>query len=645
MSRPRLIALLLALLTLVVYLPVTCHDFLIYDDGDYVTGNQIVQQGLTVDGLRWAFTTFYSCNWHPLTWLSHMADCEFFRLDAGAHHFVNALFHAANTALLFVLLWRSTAKIWPATLVAAIFAWHPLHVESVAWVAERKDVLSNFFALLALLSYVKFVQANCRRSFWLALMFFAFGLLAKPMLVTLPFVLLLLDFWPLQRFSLDAFCWPLVREKALFFLLAAASCVVTVFAQSAGQAIVSLAVLPMNYRLENATIAAGKYLLKILWPADLAVIYPPAQISSMTFVLAGAVLVLLSAVAWRTRNRNRCWLFGWVWFLGTLVPVIGLVQVGSTTMADRYTYIPSIGIFIAVVFGLNELPWSKKYFWFGGALLSIACVGLTERQLRYWHDSETLFRHTLAITHNNEFAHLNLGHALALQDRNAEALAEFREGMRLNTAHYSTHFIIGNLLAKMGRTKEALAEYRECLRIDPEASVLHNAAGIALAADGNLAGAFQEFTKAEQFAPQSAEPHIGLAKIYFTLGRDTQAVGELKAAVRANPDDFQTLTTAAHFLAANSNAVARDGKSALILALKANDLSHNRQPDVFDVLGMAFAATGDFTNAVTCAQNALEFVPVTGHKNIRLMRQRLALYQNHQLWLESFRNTNAPPGN
>jgi tetratricopeptide (TPR) repeat protein len=642
MSRPRLTALLLALATLLVYLPVTRHAFLSYDDDDYVTNNPMVQQGLTLAGVGWAFTTFHAANWHPLTWLSHMADCEFFNLNAGAHHFVNALFHAANAALLFVLLWRLTGKLQPAALVAALFAWHPLHVESVAWVAERKDVLSVFFALLALLSYAKFARANSRRSYWFALVFFALGLLAKPMLVTLPFVLLLLDYWPLGRISnlksQFSIFLPLLREKIPFFLLAAASCVVTPMAQRTSAAVVSLAWVPLDYRLENATVATARYLLKMLWPADLAVIYPPAGIPGAAFSLALAALVLISVAVWRARGRSRCWLVGWLWFLGTLVPVIGLVQVGGSIMADRYTYLPSIGVFVAVVFGLQELPWARKIFPAGAVALLIACVLATERQLAFWRDTETLFRHTLAVTRNNEFAHLNLGRALDLQGRTAEAVAEYREAERINPAHCQVYFATGNLLAKMGRPAEALAEYRECLRRGPEFPALHNAAACALAAQGNLTAALAEFAAAERLDPSYPQPHLELAKIYLTQGRDNLAVDELRAAVRAAPEDVQTLATATHYLAANANAAARDANGALVLALKANDLSDGRQPEVFDVLGMAFAATGDFTNAVISAQNALEFAPP---KDAGPLRRRLELYQNHQPWRESFAATNA----
>jgi Tfp pilus assembly protein PilF len=334
---------------------------------------------------------------------------------------------------------------------------------------------------------------------------------------------------------------------------------------------------------------------------------------------------------------------GWLWFLGMLAPVIGLVQVGGAVMADRYSYVPSIGIFIAVAFGLNELSGLKKYFPIWSTLLLASCVVCTERQLSYWRNSETLFRHALSVTRHNEFAHLNLGVALEKQGRTAEALAEYREGLRLNPEHYQIHFVIGNLLEKTGRPAEALTEYRECIRRDPDSPAFHSAAGCALAAQDKFAEALAEFNAAKHLDPHFVIPHLELAKVFFAQGEDARAVVELRAAVQAAPEDVQTLTTAAHYLAANQNAAARDGQAAKSLALKASDLSGGRQADVSDVLGMTFAETGDFNNAIACAQFALAFAKAANLKNTEPIRQRLELYQQHQPWRESFRATNVPP--
>ena len=653
MSRPRLIALLLALGTLVVFLPVGGFSFVSYDDTDYVTGNDFVKHGLTAADLQWAFTSFHASNWHPLTWISHMADCALFGPNAGAHHFVNVLFHAANAALLFVLLWRLTQKIWPSALIAALFAWHPLHVESVAWISERKDVLSVFFALLALLSYVKFVKENSRRSYWLVLAFFALGLMSKPMLVTLPFVLLLLDYWPLQRFKVLGSGFKvqnLVLEKIPFFLLTAISCVVTVLAQRSGESIIPLARVSLSYRLENAPVAVVGYLQHFFWPAGLCVIYPmPARIPTLPAALSVSLLILISIAAWHWGKAKPYFFTGWWWFLGTLVPVIGLVQVGGQAMADRYTYLPSIGFFIALVFLLNDFVvrmQTPKMIAAGiAAVILTGCILATEYQLQFWRDSETLFRRAVAVTQNNDIALINLGVALDVQGRFDEALIVYRQAEKMTGGRYQLHNNLGNILGILGRHAESLAEYREAIRLRPDDATLHNAAGGELAALNRFDEALAEFYQAEALDPKYAAPHVEAAKVLFKIGRDAEGLGEFHAALRIGPDNYQILATAAHYFAANENAAARDGKDALGVALKANDLSGHVQPMVFDILGMAFAENGDFTNAVNCAQNALALANAVQMKNTGPLQTRLKLYQNQQPWRESFRATNAPVKN
>ena len=654
MSRPRLIALLLALATLVVFQPVGSHSFVNYDDTDYVTENPFVKNGLSLTDLGWAFTTFHAGNWHPLTWISHMLDCQLFGPNAGAQHFVSVLWHAVNSALLFALLLRLTKKIWPSAFVAALFAWHPLHVESVAWIAERKDVLSTFFALLALLSYAKYVEAskakNPKAKAFLAysLLAFAFGLMAKPMLVTLPFVLLLLDFWPLQRFSLSAFRFPLLAEKLPFFLLSAISCVVTFLAQRKGEAVVSLESVPLLYRLENAPVAAAEYLVKFFWPADLCVIYPLHPIPVWQVAASIAVLLAISFAAWRGRGSQPYLLVGGLWFLGTLVPVIGLVQVGGQAFADRYTYIPSIGFFVAVVFWLNDFSarlQAPKLIVAGfGAVILTACVLATENQLSFWSDSETLFRHAIAVTRDNDIALVNLGVALDVQNRFDEALEVYRQAEKLKSKRPQLHNNLGNILDKLGRHAESLAEYREAVRRRPGDAYLHNCVGSELAALEQYEAALKEFALAERLAPGYAQPHAEIAKDLFLQGRDAEAVDKLHQALQIEPENFQILATAAHYLAANENAAARDGRQALALASKANDLSGRVQPMVFDVLGMALAETGDFTNAQACAQNALDLA-TAARLPAAAIQHRLELYQNHQPWHESFRAAPVPAKN
>jgi tetratricopeptide (TPR) repeat protein len=670
MSRPRLITLLLAFTTLVVFLPVGSHQFVSFDDPDYVTENSFVKNGLSLTDLGWAFSTFHAGNWHPLTWISHMLDCQLFGANAGAHHFVNVLLHTANTALLFTLLLRITGKIWPCAFIAALFAWHPLHVESVAWIAERKDVLSTFFALLALLSYAKYVEESkvqgpkSKVFFAYSLLAFALGLMAKPMLVTLPFVMLLLDFWPLNRVAgcrlqvagcaapnlQPSTCNLQLLEKWPFFLLVALSCVVTFFAQKNGGAVASLAKVSLLYRLESAPVAVMDYLGKFFWPAGLCVFYPLRQdISPLAPPAAVVALILISAAAWRWRNSKPYFLVGWLWFLGTLVPVIGLVQVGGAAIADRYTYIPSIGFFIAVVFWLNEFAarlQTPKIIAAGfAAVILTACVLVTEYQLAFWRDSEALFRRAIAVTRNNDVALINLGVALDVQFRFDEALGIYQQAEQLDSKRYQVHANLGNILDKLGRPAESLAEYREAVRLLPGDAPLHNATGSELVALGQYDAAFKEFAEAERLDPNYAQPHAETAKAFFLQGRDTEAVNELRTALRLEPENFQLLATAAHYLAANENAAARDAQAALALAAKASALSGGNQPMVFDALGMACAATGDFTNAQACAENALILANNARLPLTNQIQQRLELYKNQQPWRESFLATNAPPKN
>jgi tetratricopeptide (TPR) repeat protein len=676
MSRPRLIGLLLALITLLAYLPASRDGFVNYDDQDYVTENSVVQKGLTWTGIKWAFTTGHASNWHPITWLSHMVDCELFGLNPGAHHLVNVLFHTANVVLLLVLLLRLTGELWPAAFIAALFAWHPLHVESVAWISERKDVLSTFFALLTLLAYVRYAQRRSRVEgresmakssvpaldprpstfdYALALIFFALGLMAKPMLVTLPFVMLLLDYWPLKRVTNDQWqvskVMRLTLEKWPFFLLAAVSCIVTFLVQSqrSGDAVASLELIPLHYRFCNALVSYGLYLLKMFWPVGLAVFYPlPDHLTwlLMAATTSAVVLVIISSFVWRA-GRARAYLpVGWLWFLGTLVPVIGLVQVGGAALADRYTYIPSIGVFIAVTFGIcalaDRFQFPKKATAAAAVLILATCLILTENQLRYWHDSETLFAHALAVTKNNHVAHVNLGVALEQKGKLNEALAEYRAAEQLAPELYHTHNNLGNLLDNLGHPNNALTEYRWAVLLNPSLPSLHNGAGMVLAELGRFDEAMGQFKEAARLDPTYPWAHLEIGKMRLKQGRDAEAIDEFREALRINPDNFQILAYTAHVLAAAENPQIRDGRTALVLAVKAKVLTDGAQPYVLDALGMACAETGDFTNAQQVTQRAIDLATAAKMKKLEPLQQRLQLYKNHQPWRESFLATNTP---
>jgi tetratricopeptide (TPR) repeat protein len=485
------------------------------------------------------------------------------------------------------------------------------------------------------------------------LFFFALGLMAKPMLVTLPFVMLLLDYWPLHRMSTcngrPATALRLAWEKWPFFLLTAASCVVTYLAQNCGEAVISLQRFPLNLRMENALTAYAQYLLKTLWPVNLAVIYPlPRTIPWFAALAAAAVLISLSAAAWQARKRSPYGLVGWLWFLGPLVPVIGLVQVGGAAMADRYTYFPLIGVFLAVAFGIRDLARRFQFLkptGIAAAVMVLAgCLILTENQLRYWRDSESLFIHALAVTKDNYLAHLNLGTVFQNEGRLNEALAEYREAARLSPGYFRVHGNLGSLLDDMGRPEEALAEYHLALRLKSNLPTLHDGMGIVLVELGRFDEAMSEFAGAARLDPAYPWPYFQMGKALLGQGRDTEAIDKLREALRINPDNYQILAYVARVLAANEKPEVRDGQTALVYAVKANVLSDGTLPFVLDALGMACAETGRFDDAQEAIERAINMATAAGmNQDVASMQQRLRLYQNHQPWRESFLSTNTRP--
>ena len=487
-----LISLFLILTTLVLFWPLGNYEFINFDDGEYVYGNPQVKAGLTLKGMIWAFTTTQTGNWHPLTWLSHMVDCEFYGLSSGGHHLTNVLIHIASTLLLFLVLERMTRALWRSSLVAALFALHPLHVESVAWVAERKDVLSTFFWMLTLWTYVRYAERPKLNRYLAVLLSFVLGLLSKAMLVTLPCVMLLLDYWPLERFQFGgprgdgnragrksmnrddprAFSHRFVLEKVPFFALSAVSSVVTFLAQQSVGAVRPLEWFPLGPRIANALVSYLSYIGKMIWPHPLAILYPyPGILSLWQVVGAGLVLVCVSVWAVRASRKHPYLGVGWLWYLGTLVPVIGLVQVGVQATADRYTYVPLIGLFIMIAWGVPDILAGWRYrktvlAISAGVLLSIL-MPVTRLQIQKWHDPITIFTHTLKVTTRNYLIHNNLGVALADRGKNQEAMAHYTEALRINPNYAEAYNNLGNALARQGKKPEAIAYYKEALRIDP----------------------------------------------------------------------------------------------------------------------------------------------------------------------------------
>ena len=547
---PRVLAALLFLAVLGLFLPAASHGFITYDDPVYVTENPHVRGGITWAGLRWAFRSTEASNWHPLTWVSHMLDCQLFGLSPWGHHLTSALLHAASAAVLFAALRAMTGATGRSLLVAALFGVHPLHVESVAWVSERKDVLGGFFWMLSLWAYAHRAAPGGsgprRGSRCLALAFaaFALGLLCKPTLVTLPCVLLLLDYWPLGRWS--AATAPvrraLVLEKLPFFAASAAACAATLLAQGRGGAVASLEEFPLAARLGGAAIAYCRYLGKCFVPSGLSVFYPSSAQTPPPgeVLLAGLLLAAISAAALAGARRRPYLIVGWLWFLGTLVPVIGLVQVGGQSIADRYTYLPLIGVFVAVVWGAEEACRGRL----GGRLAPVlaaasaaALAALSARQLAFWADGTRLFEHALAVTGgDNWVAHANLSATYAKTSPD-KAGAEYRETVRILAAMAEAHGRRGLELEKSpGRAPEAIREFRRAALILPSLPGPHRDLARALARAGRLPEAVAEFREAARLEPGSPEAHYNLGTALIGLpGGAAEAIGELREAIRLDP--------------------------------------------------------------------------------------------------------------
>jgi tetratricopeptide (TPR) repeat protein len=604
----------LVLLTAAVYGQVIGHGFINYDDPDYITENLLVQEGLTREGSRWAFTTFTAANWHPLTWLSHMLDVQLFGVKPGMHHLVSVAFHLLNTILLFVILRQMTGALWRSAFVAALFALHPLHVESVAWAAERKDVLSTFFWLLTMGAYVRYAQKPGLQEYGPVVLFFVLGLLAKPMLVTLPLVLLLLDYWPLGRLkwndpapeiqrtappepekkrkkrtpqplekkkkppAMGAGKWshilPLVYEKMPLLALSAASGFITYYAQQKGGAVASLIRVPLPERVANAVVSCAAYLWKMVWPSGLAVPYPIEAWSAGAVLASASFLIAMTLVAVRRAGAYPYLLSGWLWYLITLLPVIGIVKVGDAAMADRYTYVTLIGPLVAVSWGARDLAarWSRGRVALTAAALPVvgALAVLTFIQTVYWKSSESLFRHALAVTENNYTAHTNLAVELFAQGSQDEAVIHLETAVRLRPDFPYALYNLGAIRMKQGRSDEAVRYCQSALQYNPNlwqalrclaflqlergeaAEAVRNfektlagrgpdpqvyvGLGDALAMTGRYEEALANYGRALARKPDAAEVHYNAARILIAMGRLDEAIGHLREAVRIKPD-------------------------------------------------------------------------------------------------------------
>ncbi len=584
---PIWVYLLLIVIAAAPYVNTLGFEFLSYDDSEYVTANPRVQQGLTWSNVAWAFTTTSVSNWHPLTWLSYMLDYELSGGRPGWFHFTNVFFHVANTLLLLIVLRRMTGAVWRSALVAALFAVHPMHVESVAWIAERKDVLSTFFGLACVAAYARYASAPSIGRYVPVALLFALSLLCKPMLVTLPFVFLLLDYWPLRRLapkrdgaeSQVAIASPritrLLAEKIPLLVMSIAISAATVRVQESGGAMFSLILLPFGARVVNAIVAYVSYLGLAIWPTGMAVLYPhPGEWPVHIVVLCVSLLIAVTAVAIALRNTQRHLIVGWLWFLGTLVPVIGLVQVGFQSMADRYTYVPFIGVFIMAAWSLPGSGAEKFGRWAGVstalALAALMAFGVGSWiQVQYWSDSETLYRRALSVTEKNFIIHYNLGILLHAKDRNDEVIEQFTRCLEIQEDYAPAQDNLGNALAAKGEYEKAIAHYKRAIELVPDAAATYNNLGSVYAQMGRLEEAVQAYVKSLELDPKSirvqlnlgetllylrkyqesydayakaltldeksAAAHVGMGRALAVLNRVEESLGQFDEALRLDP--------------------------------------------------------------------------------------------------------------
>ena len=639
------ICLFLVISILWVYWPVRNFSFVNFDDRQYVTSNYHVQAGLTLENIRWSFSATQASNWHPLTWLSHMLDCQIYGMNPGHHHMTNVLLHILNTLLLFFIFKRISGSQWKSAFVAALFALHPLHVESVAWISERKDVLSTFFWMLTLWSYTGYVESSRLDKYLLLILFYILGLMAKPMLVTLPFVLLLLDYWPLKRFHLKSsdnenaavqkpFYFGLILEKIPLFLLSAASGIVTYLVQKSSGAVSSLDAIPFHDRIANALVSYVVYIGKMLWPHNLAVLYPyPKSIALWEIAGAGILLIMISVFAFRMLRSKPYLAVGWLWYLGTLVPVIGIVQVGSQALADRYTYVPLIGIFIMITWGISDWISKKHYgkiglFIASASILSILMI-TSRLQVKYWSNSVTLFEHAIDVTGENCTAQLNLGEALAEQGNMKKAVKPFSKDLSEKSDRAAAQYELGDMFEKKGELSRAVKCYMEAIKIRPGYAKAYNNLGVIFAAQNKVEAAIVFLSKALQISPDYAGAHFNLGKIFFNRNDPEKAIFHYKKALQFDPNMMQGLYQLSWIRSTHEDKKYRNGKEAVKLATRLCKITQYRQPLALDAIAAAYAETGKFNEAIFTAEKALKMALMQGPGSLAQgLEQRLKLYQN-----------------
>jgi len=584
------------------------HQFVNFDDGAYVFKNAQVSRGLTIEGIVWAFTDVHAANWHPLTWLSHMLDCQLYGLNPGGHHLTNVLLHTATAILLFLVLRQMTASLWRSAFVAAVFAIHPLRVESVAWVAERKDVLSGLFFVLTIGAYVRYARHPWSPArYGLVMLLFALGLMCKPMLVTLPFVLLLLDYWPLNRLatmrdSSDKqlrIARNVLFEKLPLLGLVAASSVATLFAQKV--ALQPLENISIMARLGNALISGVAYMGQMFWPSGLAAYYPLAagNIVLPQVLLSLVLLVGISMAVFVLRRRHPYLVTGWLWYLIMLGPVIGIVQVGNQARADRYTYLPQIGLLVLLTWMAADLSarWRHRRLFLGtfSTIVLIALAFSARTQASYWQNSQSLWTRALACTSDNVVAEQNLGQAVYEQGRDDEAIAHFERALQINPIQASVHSSLGVVLLEIGRVNESLAHLQRALQIDPN--------------DGDA--------------------HYNLGNTFLQMARPNEAVAQYSRALEIDPNDTEAQNNLAWILATCPDARVRDGTKAVKIAERADSLTVRKSPVISATLAAAYAEAGQLADAVKTAERASELALTEGNvSRADAIREQLQFYRS-----------------
>lgn len=662
------IYLFLIITALSVYAQVSTHSFVDFDDDIYITANKYVREGLTLENLIWAFGFTDIAYWHPLTWISHMADCQLFGLNAGMHHLVNLIFHISNSLLLFYVLKRTTRDLMRSAFVAALFALHPIQVESVAWAAERKNVLSTLFWLLTLLAYVRYTEKPDLYRYLLAMTIFVLGLMAKPILVTLPFVFLLLDYWPLGRFQqiwqdednegnygksvktgddhtatltmtsrisdyrryLNYQFIQLVKEKIPFFLLSTIPIYLTMSSLKHHGIVISTEILAMKLRLANALVSYISYLKKMIWPHKLSVFYPyPDSLPFWWVFGSGVVLLFITSLAVRLSVRKPYLVTGWLWYLGILFPAIGLTQAGLwPAMADRWAYVPLIGIFIILAWGIPDLlfkcPHREKILIAITAIILPTIIIDSWIQTGYWRNSITLFEHAFKVNSNNPVAHVKLGEVYANQGLVGEAIRHYTDALRIDPDNASVHNNLGLVLAEQGLTKKAIDHYHEALRLNPELEGVNLNMGAALVANGHISEAIEHYIKELRLNPEDAQTHNNLGIALHKLGHTSEAIQHFTVALRNTPDFDQAHVNLG--IALIDSGKLNAGATHFLEALRLNQ----NNAVAYNNLGAALLMKGKTVQAIEHFQAALKIKSNYTDARNNLIRAQAVLYKRKE---------------